>query len=251
MRRLFATRQPLIGFLVVIEVANAAFLGCIAWSVDGLGSFSRIARDVFLQRPPVESAIDSLGTPRLGPIAALLAYVVAFALAQGWLRACFLLGLVGDSVTFRPPRRVVLRLAAYSVLANAVFLALIELGDYGPASAAIGFLLYLVVAAFTLYADYAIVIDDIGLVAALARSAAAVRVTLALSAGLWVLWQVVGAIVDRIFDGGFEDKTYVEPTYLAAYLVVLAMLQFLTDISLVTVYRATPLQARRDADDED
>jgi hypothetical protein len=250
MRRLFATRQRLIGFLVVIEVVNAVFLACIAWSVDGLGSFSRIARDVFLESQPLERAIDSLGSPRLGPVAALVAFVLVSAFVVGWLRGCFLLSLIGESATFRPPRRVVLRLTAYGILTNVALLGVIELGDDGAALAAIALVLFLVVAVVTLYADYAIVVDDVGLVSALARSAVTVRTTLAISSGLWIVWEVlVPATVDRIFNGGFEDKTYVEPTYLAAYLVVLALIQFVTDISLITVYRATPLRARA-ADDE-
>jgi hypothetical protein len=244
MRRLFATRQPLIGFLVVFELANAFFLGLIAWSVDGLGSFSRLARDVFLQNPPIQRAFDSLESPRVGPIAALLAFVFVSALVIGWLRACFILSLVGEHVTFRPPRRIVLRLTAYGVLINLLALAGSELG-------AGGLLLALLLAPPTLYADYAIAVDDVDLITGLTRSVAVVRATLALSAGLWILLEVlIPATVQAIFDSGFEDKTYVEPTYLVAYLVVLALVQFLIDISLVTVYRATPLRAKPAADED-
>jgi hypothetical protein len=242
MRRLFVTRQRLVGFLVAVEVANALFLAGIAWSVDGLGSFSRIARDVFLISPAIESALESLGSPRAGPILALLALVLAGSLVDGWLRGCFLLGLVGEGVTFRPPRHVVLRLAAYSALVNVAQLVEVALDENGAAVALV--VLVPALSAVTLYADYAIVVDDVGLVEGMRRSWETIRMALGISVALWVLWMVVNISVTAIFDGGFEDKKYVQPTYLVAYLLVRALFQFLTDISLVTVYRATPGRPR-------
>jgi hypothetical protein len=244
MRRLVVTRQRLVLLLIAIECVDALFLGGIGWAIDGTGSFSRLARDIFLMPTTVERALETLDAPRAGPLVALAGWLVAAAFLEAYVRASFLLGLIGESTPLRPPRHIVLRLALYGVLVNVVRVVQIALAENGLVAVAL--VLDPLIAAATLYADYAIVIDDVGLPAAVRRSVEAVRATLAYSAGLWLTWLLVLALVDGTFDGGFEDKRYVQPTYLGAYLLVRALVQFLADVSLITVYRSAPLRPRPD-----
>ncbi len=43
------------------------------------------------------------------------------------------------------------------------------------------------------------------------------------------------------FKNGFTDSSHVQPSYLAAWLLVGVLLQFVTDVVLLTVYRGTRL----------
>ena len=240
-RSLLAHRQPALGYLIAIAGIEALLDLAIAASRDRVSSFSSFSREEF------DGTIVWRGFAALGHSSALVWIAVALslplaALASGWLRSCYLVALGDGRYTWRPPGGTFARLTLYSLLGGLVGLGFVGLLDNDQGLIAVALLL--VTTPFTLYADYAIVRDGMGVVAALEASVRVFRRRLGASllatfALLFYLQLLIGAA----FKSGFTDSTHVQPLYLVAWLLAGTLSIFLADAVLLTLYRTTPLSA--------
>ena len=110
--------------------------------------------------------------------------------------------------------------------------------------AALGPPLLLRVLVFTLYADYAIVIDDLGLRQALRSSLHVLMRRPGASLGVTAVWLVLSFMLAGALGPTFDSGA--TPLALTALLVVTGVLGFALDVCLITLYRAHPAPAGAD-----
>jgi hypothetical protein len=239
-RTLLATRQLALGYLIALAALGTALdLGASAVR-HRFHSFSAFARAEFDSR----ELWRAVGSLEHAPIAITLLIGVSlllFALLQGWLQSCYLRAL-GDGVySLRAARRTVLRLSGFLLAFDLIGLGLVGLADNGLLAIALPLQLALI--PFVLYADYAIVFDDVGPVEGVRRSLRVVRARLRASILSAIGLLFATQIAAIAFATGFTDSTHVQPTYLVAWLLVLVLLDFASDALLITIYRDTRLSA--------
>jgi len=228
-RTLLARRQPALGYLVAIAAVGAALdlaAAALRHQFHSFSAFSRVEFDnVVLWR-----AIAS-------PLVALV---------TGWLRACYLDALAEGRYSLRAPRRTILRLSVYFLAFQVIWTALFGLADNGQGGLAL--LIQLALTPFTLFSDFAIVLDDVGPVEGVRRSLRVCRARPRESIFVVVALLLLVAITLVAFTNGFTDASHVQPSYLVARLLVGVLIDFLSDVVLLTLYRATPLSAGGSAD---
>ena len=238
-RALLAHRQPALVYLVGLAVVGTGLDLAVVASRHLFHSFSSFSRLEF------DGVVQWRAVAALGHSAALVWVVLALSLAvgaaiTGWLRACSLIALADGHYSWRAPRQTVLRLTGYSLLYEAIVLGLTGLGDDGQVAPAL--LILLLTTPVTLYADYAIVVDDVPIVEGVRRSIAVFRTRLAASLLVtFFLLIFLPQLADSAFHNGFTDATHVQASYLVAWSLVGVLLQFAGDVVLLTLYRDTRL----------
>ena len=104
--------------------------------------------------------------------------------------------------------------------------------------AALGAPLLLIVLVFTLYADYAIVVDDLSLWQAIRSSLHVLLRHPSASLGVTAVWLVLSFILSGALEPSFDNGA--TPLALTALLVLTGVLGYAIDVCLLTLYRATP-----------
>ena len=99
---------------------------------------------------------------------AVLSRYRSWRLVTGWLRACYLIALGEGHYALRAPWVIVSRLTVYSLAIELIGLVLAGLFDNGQGI--LGLIVLLATTPVTLYADYAIVFDDVGVADGVRRS---------------------------------------------------------------------------------
>lgn len=245
-RTLLAQRQLVLGYLIALAgIVTALDLAVLA-ARHRFGSFSAFSRLEFDDRV-VWRAVGALGHSSALVWLAVAAAVLLGAAAAGWLRACYITALAHGRYTWRPATGTFVQLTLYSLLSAVIGLGFVGLFDNDLGLVAL--LLVIAATPFTMYADYAIVLDEIDVVAGIRASVRVFRRRLAASIlSLLVLLFYVPLLVSAAFENGFTDSTHVQPAYLVAWLLAGTLLNFLNDVVLVTLYRRTPLSAGGSAD---
>jgi hypothetical protein len=237
-RMLLARRQPALGYLVAIAAVGAALDladAALRHQFHSFSSFSRVEFDNVVQWRAVASLRDA---PVFAIVLVGLSLPLA-ALVTGWLRTCYLVALDEGRYSLRAPRRTVGRLTIYFLAFNIVWVALFGLADND--NGGIALLIQLALTPATLYSDFAIVLDDVGPVEGVRRS-------LRESVAVVLVLLLVVALTLVAFSNGFTDSDHVQPSYLVAWLLVGVLTDFLSDVVLLTLFRATPLSAAAPAD---
>jgi hypothetical protein len=238
-RSLLARRQPALGYLVVIAAAGAALDladAALRHQFHSFSSFSRVEFDNVVQWRAVASLRDA-------PVFAIVLVGLSLPLAAlltGWLRACYLVALDEGRYSLRAPRRTVGRLTLYFLAFQIVWVALFGLADNG--NGGIALLIQLALTPATLYSDFAIVLDDVGPVEGVRRSLRICRQRPRESVAVVLALLLVVALTLVAFSNGFTDSDHVQPSYLVAWLLVGVLTDFLSDVVLLTLFRATPLR---------
>ncbi len=228
-------------YLVALGAIGAALDLAIDAARHRFGSFSAFSRAEY-DGTITWRAVGSLGHASALVLIAVPAAFLVLALATGWLRACYIDALANGRYAWRPPVETFRRLTLYSILFGLIELAFIGLADNDLGAYAI--VLLLATTPFTLYADYAIVLDGVGIADGVRRSLQVVRRRLGASAlAMALLVFYLPLLVSAAFDSGFTDSTHVQPAYLVAWLLAGTLVQFLTDSVLITLYRRTPVSA--------
>jgi hypothetical protein len=244
MWRRFVGRQNLIAFPVAIALLQAVLVEPLAISLDHVSSFSAYARAVYHQDDLVGDAWHHVDDPRVSVWLGLAALVVGSALIQGWLRPGFLRGLLGEGATLRPPRALAVRLGLYSFATTGLIVVSTGLGERSGLVAAV---VSIVVTVIFLFGDYAIVVDDVGVMQGVRRSLHVLRATLWPTLPVLFLGELLlFPLLILAFQGGFDDTQYVFAPYLLAYLLVSAVMQYTLDVVLITIYVNVPPAVRRD-----
>jgi hypothetical protein len=240
-RALLVHRQPVLVYLIAIAAIEAASDLAVTASrhrFDSFSEFSRLEFDGTILWRAVAALDDSSALPRI----VVVASIVLAAAATGWLRACYIVALGEGRYTVRPPARTFARLALYFLCVGFLGLAFVGLLDNHQSLLGLGLLL--ATTPFTIYSDYAIVRDEIGVVQALQASARVFRRRLAASLLVtFTLLFYLQLLVSAAFESGFTDSTHVQPLYLVAWLLAGTLVMFLADAVLLTLYRSTPLSA--------
>jgi hypothetical protein len=239
-RTLLARRQPALGYLVAISAVGAGLDladAALRHQLHSFSHFSRVEFDNFVQWRAIASLRDA---PIAVAVLVLLTVPLA-ALVTAWLRAAYLVALSEGRYSLQAPRRTIGRLTAYFLAFQIVWIALFGLADNGQGGIAL--LIQLALTPLTLYSDFAIVLDDVGPLEGVRRSLRVCRARPRESILVVVVLLVLVALTLVAFTNGFTDASHVQPSYLVAWLLVGVLLDFLSDVVLLTLYRATPLSA--------
>jgi hypothetical protein len=237
-RALLARRQPALGYLVALAAAGVGTDLLVAAAVHQLPSFSQFARREFSE-DVLWRGVATLGHG--SPLAwlAVVFAIVASAAIAGWLRACYLIALGEGRYGLRAPRRIVTQLVLYWLVLELFFVALTALADAGQGGIAL--VVQLLSTPAWLYAEYAIVFDETSLLRGSQRSLQMFRVRSRASILAVLLLFIASALAYGAFTNGFTDSTHVQATYLGAWELVEALVVFVTDVVLLTLYRRTRL----------
>lgn len=157
-------------------------------------------------------------------------------LSQAWLTGCFMRSLVLGRVVRFPGWPVFARLAVfYTALVPLTFgLAALARAEGPVAFLALAGVVLLAVPTIT--ADYAIGIDELGIVAALRASVGTVRRSPAVA--LFAFWLVYlsGVLVALLFDEQIADADEVFPLFLVAAALANGVRAYLADCALISFY---------------
>jgi hypothetical protein len=237
-RTLLARRQATLGYLVVLSFLGVGIDVLIAETSDQMSSFSAFSRREF-DDDVMWRAVAALGhASPLAWIVVLLAVPVS-AVLSGWLSACYLIALGDGRYSWKAPRGTIVQLTLYSLLVELLDVALSGLTDHGQSG--IAQIVFLISMPVTLFAAYAIVFDGASAVEGMRRSLRMFRVRPRESILALIVVLLVVVLVTAAFMDGFTDSSHVQPTYLGAWELVGALLQFAIDVVLLTLYRETRL----------
>jgi hypothetical protein len=237
MWRLALARQQLLLVAVAMVLLDASALLAVIGALGRAHTFAGVASAIY-DEP--RTLADALGRALGGSgacAAAVVLYVVALPWPLSWLRASYIGGLAGKGGMPRPRWASVVRLVLLDVLVGtplAFAIGGLEKAD----EAALGAPLLLVVLVFTLYADYAIVVDDLTLRQAFRASLHVLLRRPSASLGVTAIWLVLSFILAGALQPSFDNGA--TPLALTALLVLTGVLGYAIDVSLLTLYRATP-----------
>ena len=236
MWRLALARQQLLLVAVAMVLLDASALSAVIGALSRAGSFSEFSRAIYDES---RTLADALGraTGNGACAAAVLLYVAARPWPLAWLRAAYIRGLCAKGGLPRPTWTSVVRLVLLDVLVGTPLA--FAIGGLEKANlAALGAPLLLIVLVFTLYSDYAIVVDELNLWQSFRSSLHVLTRRPSLSLGVTAVWLVLSfalaAALGPTFDSGAT------PLALTALLVLTGVLGYGLDVCLLTLYRATP-----------
>ena len=236
MWRLALARQQLLLVAVAMVLLDVSALSAVIGALSRAGSFSEFSRAIYDES---RTLADALGraTGNGACAAAVLLYVAARPWPLAWLRAAYIRGLYAKGGLPRPTWTSVVRLVLLDVLVGTPLA--FAIGGLEKASlAALGAPLLLIVLVFTLYSDYAIVVDELNLWQSFRSSLHVLTRRPSLSLGVTAVWLVLSfalaAALGPTFDSGAT------PLALTALLVLTGVLGYGLDVCLLTLYRATP-----------
>jgi hypothetical protein len=238
MWRLALARQQLILIAVALVILDASALSAVIGALKQADTFANFARALFDESRTLADALDRAFGGSGANAAALILYVFVRPWPLAWLRASYIKALyTKGSLLPRPTWPSVARLVVLDVCIGTP-LALAIGGLEKADQAALAAPLLLAALVFTLYADYAIVVDDLVLWQAFRASLNVVKRRPAASMAATAVWLtfsfVLANALGPVFDRGAT------PLALTALVVGTGVLSFALDICLITLYRATP-----------
>jgi hypothetical protein len=157
-------------------------------------------------------------------------------LSQAWLTGCFMRSLVLGRVVRFPGWPVFARLAVFYTALVPLTFGLAALARVEGPAAFLALAGVVLLAVPTITADYAIGIDELGIVAALRASVATVRRSPAVA--LFAFWLVYlsGVLVALLFDEQIADADEVFPLFLVAAALANGVRAYLADCTLISFY---------------
>jgi hypothetical protein len=237
MWRLAVLRQHLVLVTVGLVVLDASAAAAAIGALHRADTFARFSSALFEETRTLADALDR-GVHGSGAcLAAVVLYAAVRPWPVAWLRAAYVRALATSNGLTAPPWRIVRRLVLLDVAVMVPLsfgIGLLEKADL----AALGEPVLLSAVVCTLYADYAIVVDDIGIGEALRASfnvlARRPLASLAAVAAWLVVSYALAAALQPSFDGGAT------PLDVTVLVVGSGVLSFALDVCLITLYRATP-----------
>jgi hypothetical protein len=237
MWRLALARQQLLLVAVAMVLLDASALCAAIGALGRTDTFSDFARAVFDEPRTLADAFGRATGGNAACAAAVVLYVAALPWPLAWLRASYIRGLCTKGGLPRPTWTSVIRLVLLDVLVGtplAFAIGGLEKADL----AALGAPLLLLVLVFTLYADYAIVVDDLDLWQAFRSSLHVLLRRPSASLGVTAAWLLFSFALSGALGPSFDSGA--TPLALTALLVLTGVLGFALDVCLLTLYRATP-----------
>lgn len=244
MWRLALARQQLLLVAVAMVLLDAAALSAVIGALSRAGTFAGFSRAIYDESRTLADAFGRATGGDAACAAAVLLYVAARPWPLAWLRASYIRGLSGKGGLPRPTWPSVVRLVLLDVLVGTP-LAFVIGGLEKADIAALGAPLLLIVLVFTLYTDYAIVVDDLGLWQAFRSSLHVLLRRPSASLVATAVWLVLSFALAGALGPSFDSGA--TPLALTALVVLTGVLGFGLDVCLLTLYRATPPPPAPDA----
>lgn len=237
MWRLALARQQLFLVAIAMVLLDASALSAAIGALKRADTFANFSRAIFDESLTLADALDRAASGSGACAAAIVLYVLARPWPLAWLRASYIRALATTGALARPTWPSVVRLVLLDVLIGtplAFGIGLLEKAG----QEALGAPLLLIVLVFTLYADYAIVVDDLGLWQAIRSSLHVLKRRPSASLGVTAAWLLLSFAVAGLLGPAFDRGA--TPLALTALLVATGVLGFAADVCLITLYRATP-----------
>jgi hypothetical protein len=237
MWRLALARQQLLLVAVAMVLLDASALSAVIGALSQANSFSEFSRAIYDESRTLADALGRAADGNAACAAAIALYVLARPWPLAWLRASYIRGLCAKSGLPRPTWTSVIRLVLLDVLVGtplAFAIGGLEKAD----QAALGAPLLLIVLVFTLYTDYAIVVDELSLWDSFRASLHVLMRRPSASLGATAAWLVLSFLLAGALGPTFDSGA--TPLALTALLVLTGVFGFALDVCLLTLYRATP-----------
>jgi hypothetical protein len=234
--RLAVRAQGLLVFPVTLAILSLAATVPAAIAAGADDTFSDLARYAVSVDQLLGDALA--GDVDVGPTewVLLAAGLVATSLAAAWLTGAFVRSIAEERRVLWPGTRTFVRLA---ILYTAIAVLLVPLDVAANAGGGWGLVAIVGVAAIavpTLFADYAIVIDDLTIPGALAASVRAVRARPSVALLAFVLAYALGSLVYVLFDETIRDADEVFPLFLVGAGLAHGLRLYITDCGLIALY---------------
>jgi hypothetical protein len=233
MWRLAIARQQLLLVALGMVLLDASALAASIGALRKASTFASFSSALFDESRTLADALDrGLGGNAACALAVAL-YVLARPWPMAWIRASYIRALATTGGFPHPTWPSVVRLVLLDVCIGtplAFGIGILEKADLP----ALGPPVLLAALVFTLYADYAIVIDDLTLREAL-------RVLMrrpGASLGTTAVWLSLSFALAGALGPSFDSGA--TPLALTALLVGTGVLGFALDVCLITLYRGTP-----------
>ena len=237
MWRLAVARQQLLLVALGMVLLDASAVAASVGALRQGDTFASFANGLFDDTRTLADALDRASGGNGASIVAILVYVAVRPWPQAWIRASYIKALATTGGFPRPAWRAVVRLVLLdlSIGTPLVFGSGI-LEKAGLEALAPPIVLAALV--FTLYADYAIVIDDLGLWRSLHASVHVLLRRPGASLGATSAWLFLSYVLYESLGASFDNGA--TPLTLTALFVFTGILMFGLDVCLITLYRATP-----------
>ncbi|HEY3614303.1 MAG TPA: hypothetical protein VGK92_11385 [Gaiellales bacterium] len=242
MWRLAVARQQLLLVALGMVLLDASALSAAIGALKQMRTFDGFASAVYDESRTLADALDHAAGGNLACALAVVLYVGARPWPLAWIRAAYIRSLATTGGFPRPAWPIVIRLVLLDVCIGtplAFGIGFLEKADLP----ALGLPVLLAVLVFTLYADYAIVIDDVGLWESFRASLNVLLRRPGASLGVTAAWLFLTYILSGALGPSFDDGA--TPLTLTALLVFTGLLGFALDVCLITLYRATPPPEQR------
>lgn len=230
------TRQFVVFFAIALYALNVAVPLVSSWLYHR-GAFSHVFQNT---SGPLADAVAARSL-------VIAVVCVAYLLAQSWLRCGYIRSLVGPFHLGASSRRQFVSMLGLGVLQEAFAagsVGVVSLGGQAPLPVLLavlsGFAFYLILA----YADYIIVLDDVGTLTAIARSLQTVRVALLPTALLQMTFLLLSYQADDLLVRHLTDGVAGALPLLLVKCVVMGAVAFFIDVVFVMIY-VTVSEARR------
>jgi hypothetical protein len=237
MWRLAHARQQLLLVALGMVLLDTSALSAVIGALRQISTFAAFASDVFDEPRTLADGLDRAVGGNGACIVAVAIYVLVRPWPLAWVRASYIRALATTGGFPRPRWPAVVRLVLLDVCIGtplAFGIGILEKGDI----AALGPPILLAVFVFTLYSDYAIVIDDVTLVQSFRSSLHVLLRRPGASLGLTAIWLILSFVLAEALGPSFDNGA--TPLALTALLVLTGVLGFALDVCLITLYRATP-----------
>jgi hypothetical protein len=237
MWRLAVARQQLLLVALVLVLIDGSAVAAAIGALERAGTFASFSNALFDEARTLADALDRAVGGDGACAAAVALYVLVRPWPMAWIRASYIRALATTGGFPRPTWPSVLRLVLLDVCIGTPLgfgVGLLEKADLPE----IGPPVVLAVVVFTLYADYAIVIDDLTLWQSFRSSVHVLMRRPGASLGVTAAWLTASYVLAEALGSSFDSGA--TPLTLTALLVGTGVLGFGTDICLITLYRATP-----------
>jgi hypothetical protein len=237
MWRLAVARQQLLLVALAMVLLDGSAVAAAIGALEQADTFASFSSAIFDESRTLADALDRAVGGNAACAVAVAVYVLARPWPLAWLRASYIRALATTGGLPRPAWPSVIRLVLLDVCIGtplAFGIGLLEKGDLP----ALGPPLLLAALVLTLYADYAIVIDDLGLWQSFRSSLHVLVRRPGASLGVTAVWLTFSFVLAASLGPSFDSGA--TPLALTALLVGTGVLGFGLDVCLITLYRATP-----------
>jgi hypothetical protein len=237
MWRLAVSRQHLLLVALALVLIDGSAVSAAIGALEQAGTFASFSSALFDESRTLADTLDRAVGGNGACAAAIVLYVLVRPWPMAWIRASYIRALATTGGFPRPAWPSVIRLVLLDVCIGTPLgfgIGILEKADLPE----IGPPVLLAVLMLTLYADYAIVIDDLTLRQSFRASLNVLMRRPGASLGITAVWLTISFILAASLGPSFDSGA--TPLTLTALLIGTGVLGFGLDICLITLYRATP-----------